>query len=591
MSAKIIDSKRYKTITKTQLEKKRRQNQYEIKSQKSSVKRNNKNTLNDNNSFISNLRIKKHREKKIEQEMLLYSRPQRTVLKEPKDRIYIPKSFIIICSCLCAVFLIYISARIMLNNNEDTTTVFENNEETKTNVNIPLETNYDLKIGLNSIDTTDINKSHNLIINDLYKKISYSLVKIENNYDIKYQLAKNIEKLNDTSYKVVLNPYYKMQVEDVIYSVEKIRTYGKENMYYDRIDKIASIDTTEDKNTFILNIKESNPYYVYMLDFPIEDKDGKINSGFNIEYIQNGILFKRTNKDIVPSLSSISITNYGSIDESVNMFTSGKIDMFFASSNNDMQLIGKNDYNVKKYKDGETLFLFGNKDSQIFAIPEIRNALMYSLNREEIVKNSDNNFIELIDLPFIYSSIKYKYDIVGAQNIMSSNGWNKNGYGVFEKNINGKYNSASLRLLVNSQDENKLNVANNIKNMAQNAGINIEIDALNQEEINQIIEAKDYDLVLASVYLNETPDINFLKEYLNINDVTNQAFIQVEQSSVEQLDKNIQNLQFVLSEQVACIGIYARNINLVYQKNIYGFDNINYMTIFNNINNIGKKIE
>ncbi len=591
MSAKIIDSKRYKTITKTQLEKKRRQNQYEIKSQKSSVKRNNKNTLNDNNSFISNLRIKKHREKKIEQEMLLYSRPQRTVLKEPKDRIYIPKSFIIICSCLCAVFLIYISARIMLNNNEDTTTVFENNEETKTNVNIPLETNYDLKIGLNSIDTTDINKSHNLIINDLYKKISYSLVKIENNYDIKYQLAKNIEKLNDTSYKVVLNPDYKIQVEDVIYSVEKIRTYGKENMYYDRIDKIASIDTTEDKNTFILNIKESNPYYVYMLDFPIEDKDGKINSGFNIDYIQNGILFKSTNKDIVPSLSSISITNYGSIDESVNMFTSGKIDMFFASSNNDMQLIGKNDYNVKKYKDGETLFLFGNKDSQIFAIPEIRNALMYSLNREEIVKNSDNNFIELIDLPFIYSSIKYKYDIVGAQNIMSSNGWNKNGYGVFEKNINGKYNSASLRLLVNSQDENKLNVANNIKNMAQNAGINIEIDALNQEEINQIIEAKDYDLVLASVYLNETPDINFLKEYLNINDVTNQAFIQVEQSSVEQLDKNIQNLQFVLSEQVACIGIYARNINLVYQKNIYGFDNINYMTIFNNINNIGKKIE
>ncbi len=591
MSAKIIDSKRYKTITKTQLEKKKRQNQYEIKSQKSSIKKKNKNTINDNNSFISNLRIKKHREKKIEQEMLLYSRPQKTVLKEPKDKIYIPKSFIIICSFMCAIILVYVSAKIMIKDSSDTTTVFGNNEEKTTNVAIPLETNYDLKIGLNSIDTTDISKSHNLIINDLYKKISYSLVKIENNYDIKYQIAKNIEKLNDNSYKVMLNPDYKIQVEDVIYSVEKIRTYGEENMYYDRIDNIASIDTTEDKNTLILNLKEANPYYVYMLDFPIEDKDGKINSGFNIEYIQNGILFKKISKDIIPNLSSISITNYGSIDESVNTFTSGNIDMFFASSNNDMQLIGKNDYNVKKYKDGETLFLFGNKDSQVFSISEIRNALMYSLNREEIVKNSDNNFIELIDLPFLYSSIKYKYDIVGAQNIMSSNGWNKNGYGIFEKNINGKYSSASLRLLVNSQDENKINVANNIKNMAQNAGISIEIEALNQEEINEKISAKDYDLVLATVYLNETPDINFLKDYLNINNATNQAFIQVEQSSVEQLDKNVQNLQFVLSEQVACIGIYARNINLVYQKYIYGFDNINYMTIFNNIDNIGKKIE
>ena len=55
--------------------------------------------------------------------------------------------------------------------------------------------------------------------------------------------------------------------------------------------------------------------------------------------------------------------------------------------------------------------------------------------------------------------------------------------------------------------------------------------------------------------------------------------------------KNIQNLEFVLSDEVACIGIYARNINLVYQKYIYGFNDINYMSIFNNINNIGKKAE
>ena len=142
---------------------------------------------------------------------------------------------------MCAIILVYVSAKIMIKDSSDTTTVFGNNEEKTTNVAIPLETNYDLKIGLNSIDTTDISKSHNLIINDLYKKISYSLVKIENNYDIKYQIAKNIEKLNDNSYKVMLNPDYKIQVEDVIYSVEKIRTYGEENMYYDRIDNIASI--------------------------------------------------------------------------------------------------------------------------------------------------------------------------------------------------------------------------------------------------------------------------------------------------------------------------------------------------------------
>ena len=101
----------------------------------------------------------------------------------------------------------------------------------------------------------------------------------------------------------------------------------------------------------------------------------------------------------------------------------------------------------------------------------------------------------------------------------------------------------------------------------------------------------DYDLVLATVYLDETPNIDFLRQYLDINDRTSQAFRQVEESNVEDLEENIQNLEFVLSDEVACIGIYARNINLVYQKYINGFDDINYMKIFTDLNKIGKIIE
>ena len=264
--------------------------------------------------------------------------------------------------------------------------------------------------------------------------------------------------------------------------------------------------------------------------------------------------------------------------------------MFFASSNNEMQLIGKSDYNVKKYKDGETLFLLGNKESDIFSRKEIRTALMYSLNREEIVKSSDNNFIEIIDLPFLYSSIKYKYDVVGAQNLMNSYSWNKNAYGFYEKEDNG-YKSATLRLLVNAEDQNKVNVANSIKTMAQNAGINIDVQALSQAEVQARVEAKDYDIVLATIYLNETPNIDFLRDYLDINETTAQAFKQVQESTVEDLSSNVQNLEYVLSDEVACIGIYARNINLVYQKYIYGFENLNYMSIFSNLDKIGKILD
>lgn len=589
MCAKIIDSRRYKTITKSQLEKKRRNNQNQLKSNKSNYKKTNKYSTknNDNNSFISNLMIRKHREKKREQELLLYSRPQKTVLKEPKQKIYIPKSFVISACVVVMLMLIFISIKITKIDERITASVFSNND-TNEGMNVNLENNYDLKIGLTALDSTDVYKSTNLIVNDLYKKTSYSLIKVINNYDIKYELAKSIFKVSNSEYIITLNNEYDLDIDDIRYSIDKILSSGENNMYYSRLNIINSIESTENKDEIRITLKEENPYFVYYLDFPVTDNDEKIKPEFEYLAQDNSILFQKNEKSSNKYLNSILIKSYNGINESVEAFVNDDIDVFFATSNNDMQLIGQKDYSVKKYKDGETLFIFGNKTSNTFSRKELRTALMYSLNRDEIVKTSDNNFIEIIDLPFMYSSIKYKYDLVGAKNIMISNGWNQNSVGIYEKVENGNYITATLRLLVNSQDENKLNIANNIKNMAYNAGINIEIIALTSEEIQQRVDSLDYDIVLATIYLNETPDIRFLRNYLDINDATAQAFTQVEQSSIENLPQNIQNLEYVLSDEVACIGIYARNINLVYQKYIYGFDELNYMSIFNNLNNIGK---
>lgn len=589
MSAKIIDSHRYKTITKTQVDKKRKNVENSFKSNKKSYKKSNKYSTNDsNNSFISNLRIKKLRERKLEREMLLYSRPQRTVIKEPKQKIYIPKSFGIVCGILVLIVLVYISAKIMKLDEVITANVFNNSQKEEINVN--LENNYNLKIGLTMLDNTNVNTSTNLILNDIYKTTSLSLIKVQEDYFIKYQVARSITKNSNREYIITLNEDYNLDVDDIVFSIDSIMSFGESNMYYDRLSIIENVDKLS-KYELKLTLKDDNPYFIYYLDFPLLDNENKITGEYIYNSDESGVTFTRANLRQDTTLESIRINNYNTVDEVVDEFVNGNIDLFFATSNNDMQLIGKKDYNVKKYKDGETLFLFGNKNSNVFSRKEIRTALMYSLNRDEIVKNSDNNFIEVIDLPFLYSTIKYKYDVVGAQNIMNSNGWNKNGYGIYEKYENGNYIGATLRLLVNEQDTNKVNIANNIKNMAQNVGINIEIETLSQENISQKVESGDYDIVLASVYLNETPNISFLKNYLNINEETDQAFLQVENSNAEDLPQNIQNLEYVLSNEVACIGIYARNINLVYQKYISGFDNINYMKIFDNINNIGKLIE
>ena len=590
MSAKIIDSRRYKTITKTELNKKKQKSQEMLKNSKSKSRTNKVSSSdNSNTSFITNLRMKKIKERKIERDMLLYSRPQRTVIKEPKKKIYIPKSFVIVTCVIALALIVYISAKIMKVDEIVTQSVFGDND--KTEENIKLENDYDLKIGLTAFSNKDNYTSNNLILNDLTKNSSLSLIKVDKDYKLKYEIARSIQKNSELEYLITLNDKYKIDIDDIKYSVDKILNSGEQNMYYDRLSNIQEILPGTQKNTVIIKLKESNPYFVYYLDFPLIDIDGKVNGDFLYSQADKSGMFVRSPKSEISSLKSITLNEYSSIESVVEDFVDNNLDVFFATSNNDMQLIGKKEYNVKKYKDGETLFIFGNKESNMFKRDEIRKALMYSLNRDEIVKNSDNNFIELIDLPFIDSSIKYKYDVTGSNNLMESNGWSRNDGNIYSKYEDSKRVEATLKLVVNSNDASKLNVAENIKNMALNVGINIEIIAVTPEQVQEKINSKDYDLVLATVYIDETPDIRFLEQYLNINDKTEQAFLQVENSSVEKLEENIQNLEYVLSDEVACIGIYARNINLVYQKQISGFEDINYMKIFSNMNRIGKIIK
>ena len=592
MSAKIIDSRRYKTITKSQLEKKRKNNESRIKKEKKiSLKKQAKsfssiNTPKDNSSIISNIKLKMHTKKKKEQEILLYARPKKEkILNEEKKKLYIPRQAIIAICIIAGIILSIVSVKITKIDKKLSETVFNNVSETTVD-NVPLQTNYTLKVALSNLDTTNAYLTHNLILSDAFRNINPSLVKIRNNYDINYMLAKNIEKITDTEYKVILSDTYKFTADDIRFSIDRIKNEGENSLYYSRISNIQSIEDMEEKNTFRFILATADPYFVYKLDFPVFDDEEKINIGYTYEPYETSVAFNRTKSNGYLNLESLTIMSYNSLDDIIRDFGEDRVDCFFATSNNDMQLIGKKEYNVKKYKDGETLFIFGNKDSKIFSQKEIRTALMYSLNREDLLKRADNNFIEIIDLPFLYSSIKYKYDIAGAKNVMNASGWWQNSNGIYETQKDS-YMSASMRLLVNAEDSEKMSFAQNVKDMAREVGIYIEIEALSKEEVIQKVQNRDFDLVLASIYINDIPDVEFLRDYIDINNNTTQAFEQVRNSSVEDITKNIQNLEYVLSDEVACIGLYARNINMVYQKYLY-FTDINYMNIFSNLSQIGK---
>ncbi|MEG1705684.1 MAG: ABC transporter substrate-binding protein, partial [Clostridia bacterium] len=441
------------------------------------------------------------------------------------------------------------------------------------------------KVGVNNLDF-----QNNVLVNELYKYSYNTLINITDEYGIEYNIAKNIIKIDELNYKIEIkdNDY----ISDIVYTFEKLKSTNN-NRYYKYLSNITNIKINE--NNILITLTIPNEYIVYAFDFKIEEKNKSIEKQNNtnryfVTSLQNTIKFNRNeslNKNI---LKSITLNNYTDSDEIVNDFRTNKIDAFMTSSEEDVRLIGKHEYNIKKYRDGETYFLFGNKNSELFKLKEVRKAFAYSLNRNEICKKISSSFTEVIDIPYIYSDIKYKYDIYGAENSLIAESWNKSS-GIYTKKINGVNKILSLNLLVNIDDINKVLIADNIKLMLENIGIKINIIKIKQNELIEKVKLGEYDLTLSTVNINNNPDTTYLKDYININKVTDEAFNKVKTSDVNNLSSNIQNLQNVLSSEIACIGIAAKNTNFIYQKYIEGFNDIKYMNIFKNIDKIGKIVK
>lgn len=572
MSANIINSHRYKKTTRKKANENKERikaNQKYKKEKLKNLKEKRKNEVKDsyiklNNNFNSNYNTNLN---------------NNTNKNKKKTRKYNFPGLLKIIGLVACIALIAIISRIIVKKENEPVVQADFNTEKK----VSLVQDYNFKIGMSKLDSTNYLSSKNIILNELVSSLSNKLISINKDYSINYIVAKSIKKVSNKQYFIELNSDYNVKIEDIKNTVNEIKSSGDKNIYYECINNIWSIDE-QGKNEFSITLKQDDPYFVYNLTFPI------LNTGNNYPYdIKNegesSVLFTRKKSN--STLSTIQFTGYSDIDNLIEDFKNGKIDMFTASSDSIMQLIGKYEYNVKKYRDGQNIFLLGNKDSKVFSQKEVRQALLYSLNREEIVKKINSTFSEVIDIPYIYSSIRYKYDIVGAKNILIQYGW-KNEKGMNKKTVGEEELTLELTLLVNEKDNTKVKIADMIKDMAENVGIRINIKKAKDAKLTELIKNKSYDIILADVYVNDKPDITYLEEYININDKVNSALNIVKQNSIEDLPKNIATLQDVISDEIACIGILARNTNVVYQKNINGFEDINYMKVFYNLENIGK---
>ena len=288
-------------------------------------------------------------------------------------------------------------------------------------------------------------------------------------------------------------------------------------------------------------------------------------------------MLKLVRKDNVSKeyVKYINIIKVASEDTAISMYKQGNLDVFFSSTTNVTKMLGKYEYDIKAYNSGESIFLMFNTKSSIINEKYIRQIVAYSIDRENILSEVQNMNGKVIDLPYVNDEIKYKYDVYAADNLLLSNGYKKNKlyYAKSGRNL-------TLKLLVNEADEEKVNIANKIKNDLLKVGVNVTINKASENQILNIKNTNDYDILLASIYINENPNINYIKDSLIISSEINDKMRLVKESEYNGINKHISDLKTTLSDNISIYGIYSKSNYIVCRKNLEIFKNINYMNLF-----------
>lgn len=475
-----------------------------------------------------------------------------------------------------------------------------------------------MRLGISDFDTMNPLLSKNKNVQFYDKLIFESLLTVEQDFNLSPCLATEYSKTGNTSYIIKLRKDVKWQdgqpfvAKDVQYTIDRLKE-GIDSVYVSNVQAISGLEIIDDY-TIKINLFEETPFFEYNLIFPImpshyysgtdfaADALTPLGTGmFKIDDINSTqIKLSRNdawwNKEKLPKLDSITINIYSSLGENFNAFKIGNVDLLVTENVNFEDYIGTIGFNHKIFKGREYDFLAINTANSVLSKLEIRQAINYGIDKNNIVASIFNDKAFTISNNFdtgnwLYSSnnVQNEYNIEKAQNTLSNSGWTLTSR-QWQKIENYKTLKTTFNLVVNSNNLERVAVAENIKTQLANIGIIINIKKVNDWTYNNYIENKNYDILLTGTNISINPNLqlyfgdNNLANYSN--EEVNSILAEVKNITDEQLLKEKYNrLQEITNQDIVYIPLYINKNVVLYSSNLVGDVSPNWYNIFYNIEN------
>ena len=232
-----------------------------------------------------------------------------------------------------------------------------------------------------------------------------------------------------------------------------------------------------------------------------------------------------------------------------------------------------------------------NTQNELLANQEVRKAISYSIDKNNIVSNVFQNKYYTSSFPLDYGSWVYQeqdassgYNPEQANQLLSENGWSYRS-GTWQKTINRRTRRIELNLIVKASNSTQISVAENIKTQLANQGIIINIQQYSDEQYNIAIKNKSYDMILCSMNLSPNLDMSLffgdgnLANYTN-EEVTNLMNEVKNTTDEETIKKDYVRLAEIYKTDIPYISLYTNKYTIAYNTELVGEINSNWFNPF-----------
>lgn len=311
---------------------------------------------------------------------------------------------------------------------------------------------------------------------------------------------------------------------DVKYTFDIIKGYKGKYLEYMKDAKSCEI---LDDYSVAFNLSRPVANFVSLLTFPIVKNKASATS--DKTFIPNGTgAYKYAGKgnvheirltanegwhNALPNIKEICIIAMTDKQAATYAFGANEIDCITGRAVNLSKYNPKGKNNIYSYSSNDLMLLGINFYNPIFWGKNTRQAFSYLVDKENILKNILYQRGTETDVPvnpgsWYYSGYNrvYSYDPAKAKELLALDGWTEKEGGGYSRIFNGTAQDLTLNILVNGENEEKVDIANEIAGNFIAAGIPTGIQAVSYADYLANLGGKQFDMAICEIMMPNNMD-------------------------------------------------------------------------------------